>query len=93
MNAIAKVIPDPPSDPLSEPVVLPESYSRAIPPPVDSRRGGVNDTLRRMEVGDSVLMHRLVANSLYSRAHKVGIKVRTRIEADNPNYVRVWRLA
>ena len=79
-------------NPPPEPAILPESLSSSIPPPA-SRYGGINGALRSLSVGDSILINRAHICGLFSRAHRVGIKIKTRVDPGNPSYVRVWRTA
>jgi hypothetical protein len=79
-------------NPPPEPAILPESLSSSIPPPT-SRHGGINGALRGLSVGESILINRAHTCGLFSRAHRVGIKIKTRVDPGNPSYVRVWRTA
>ena len=77
-------------NPPPEPAILPESLSSSIP---TSRHGGINGALRGLSVGESMLINRAHTCGLFSRAHRVGIKIKTRVDPGNPSYVRVWRVA
>ena len=79
-------------NPPPEPAILPESLSSSIPPPT-SRCGGINGALRSLSVGESILINRAHTCGLFSRAHRVGIRIRTRVDPNNPSYARVWRTA
>ena len=79
-------------NPPPEPAILPESLSSSIPPPA-SRYGGINGALRSLSIGQSILINRAHTCGLFSRAHRVGIKIKTRVDPGNPSYVRVWRTA
>jgi hypothetical protein len=77
-------------NPPPESAILPASLSSSIPPPI-SRYGGINGALRSLSVGESILINRAHTCGLFSRAHRVGIKIKTRVDPGNPSYVRVWR--
>jgi hypothetical protein len=84
---MTKAIVNPPP----EPPILPESLSSSIPPP-SSRYGGINGALRNLSVGESILINRVHTCGLFSHAHRVGIRIKTRVDPSNPSYVRVWRI-
>jgi len=71
--------------------VLAGSLSHDLPPPRRSNPG-INAALRALSIGDSVLINRIHAGGLYSRAVALGISIRSRIETSLPEYTRVWRV-
>lgn len=64
-----------------------------VPLPIRGVNGGLADTLRHMEVGDSFVVNantNAFRNSLYSTAKSVGISITSRVIA--PTTLRVWRV-
>lgn len=60
-----------------------------IPIPT-TRNGGLVDTLRSMDIGDSIKVPLTRRHSIANGANSAGIKITTRKEDD---HVRVWRVS
>jgi hypothetical protein len=67
------------------------TIEKNIPIPARSRRGGLAEVVRQMQVGDSIVIPVAQRNGMGPLALRLGIKVATRKEA--VGQVRVWRTA
>lgn len=62
-----------------------------IPMPKSTGRTGVAGALRRMNVGDSIVVPATYRTGIYTAARQIGVKVTTRMI--DSEQMRVWRAA
>lgn len=62
-----------------------------IPPKYSNKNAGITACLRKLEIGDSIVVDNSVKPSIYNLAKRMGIKITARRE--HLDTTRVWRIA